>query len=91
VGEVVFRIKHHWLTYEFAPSRGQVHVHMLAILDFKIMFQQYSKMKGNCGIQTEFLQLWVEETLGMTCNVTKDFSLNLVKCRAKHAAGTYVR
>ena len=91
VGEVIFRIKHHWLRYEFAPSRGQVHVHMLAISDFKNIFQQYSKMKGNRCMQAEFLRLWVEETLGMTCNVPEEFSSNFVKCKEKHAAGTYFR
>jgi pyrroloquinoline quinone (PQQ) biosynthesis protein C len=48
-------------------------------------------MKGNCGIQAEFLRLWVEETLGMACNVPEEFSSNFVKCREKDAAGTYLQ
>jgi hypothetical protein len=48
-------------------------------------------MKGNRGMQAEFLRLWVEEALGMTCNVPEEFFSNFVKCREKHAAGTYLR
>jgi hypothetical protein len=48
-------------------------------------------MKGNRGMQAEFLRLWVEESLGMTCNVPEEFSSNFVKCKEKHAAGTYLR
>ena len=33
VGKNVFKIKHHWLWYEFSPSRGQIHAHMLVISD----------------------------------------------------------
>ena len=31
IGAKVFHIKHYWLQYEFAPSRRQIHAHMLAI------------------------------------------------------------
>ena len=31
VGKDVFRITNHWLRYEFVPSRGQIHAHMLAV------------------------------------------------------------
>jgi hypothetical protein len=31
IGTKVFHIKHYWLRYEFAPSRGQIHAHILAI------------------------------------------------------------
>src|SRR5687767_3916891 len=33
IGTNVFHIKHYWLRYEFAPSRGQIHAHILAIHD----------------------------------------------------------
>ena len=31
VGKEIFGIKHHWVRYEFAPGRGQIHAHLLAI------------------------------------------------------------
>ncbi len=35
VGKELIGIKHHWLRYEFAPSRGQIHAHMIVICDNK--------------------------------------------------------
>ena len=29
VGKDIFKINHHWCRIEFAPSRGQIHAHML--------------------------------------------------------------
>jgi hypothetical protein len=49
VGHGVFDIKHYWLRYEFAPSRGQVHAHLLAICD---------SLKGKKEAQAKFLQSW---------------------------------
>ena len=40
VGKVVFKIKHYWLRFEFAASRGQIHAHMLAISDHNQAFQR---------------------------------------------------
>ena len=31
IGAKIFHIKHYWLRYEFAPSRGQIHAHMLSM------------------------------------------------------------
>jgi hypothetical protein len=31
VGKNLIGIKHHWLCYKFAPSRGKIHAHMLVI------------------------------------------------------------
>ncbi len=31
VGKKIFGIKHYWVRYEFAPGRGQIHAHLLAI------------------------------------------------------------
>ena len=39
VGKQLLGIKYHWLHFEFAPSRGQIHVHMLAICDNIYMLQ----------------------------------------------------
>ena len=33
VGKEIFRIKHYWARYEFAPGRGQIHCHMLVITE----------------------------------------------------------
>ena len=45
IGAKVFHIKHYWLRYEFAPSRGQIHAHMFAICDNpKVMKPYYTNI-----------------------------------------------
>ena len=39
VGSSVFGIKHYWVRYKFAPSRGQIHAHLLAICDNQNMLK----------------------------------------------------
>ena len=33
IGLEVFGIKHYWARFEFAKSRGQIHLHLLGITD----------------------------------------------------------
>ena len=33
VDKKVFKIKHHWGSYEFAKGRGVIHIHLLTICD----------------------------------------------------------
>ena len=66
IGAKVFHIKYYWLRYEFAPSRGQIHAHILAIHEnpYEMMpFYQYCTDKKK---QTEFLHQWMTEELGIT-------------------------
>src|SRR6476659_9688093 len=68
IGAKVFHIKHYWLRYESAPSRGQIHAHMLAIHDNpKVMEPYYTSIK-NRNKQEEFLYKWMTEELGMTAS-----------------------
>ena len=66
VGKDLFKIKHHWLRYEFAPSRGQIHVHMLAICDNLEMLQKCSELHDNKEELSQYLSGWMEDTMGMT-------------------------
>jgi hypothetical protein len=47
IGAKVFHIKYYWLRYEFAPSRGQIHAHMLAIHDNPRVMEPYYGNIGN--------------------------------------------
>src|SRR5687767_10684758 len=47
IGSKVFHIKHYWLRFEFAPSRGQIHAHMLAIHDNHFVMEPYYRYKKN--------------------------------------------
>ena len=68
VGKHVFKIRHHWLRYEFAPGRGQIHAHMLAIADNMDIQQQYYDAQDNPTLQATLLQSWVQDTFGMTAS-----------------------
>ena len=68
IGAKVFHIKYYWLRYEFAPSRGQIHAHMLAIHDNPEVMEPYYDNIGNKEKQEEFLHKWMTEELGMTAS-----------------------
>lgn len=68
IGAQVFHIKYYWLRYEFAPSRGQIHAHMLAIHeDPEIMKPYYTNIEDKKK-QEEFLYQWMTTKLGMTAS-----------------------
>ena len=68
VGKTVFKIKHHWLRYEFAPSRGQIHAHMLAISDFRCFFGRLRMVKDETRKAKE-LATWARRNFGYNCTV----------------------
>ncbi len=45
VGKKILKIEHYWVHFEFAPSRGQIHAHLLAISPKSMMQQQYFNNK----------------------------------------------
>lgn len=47
VGKKVFKIKHYWARFEFAKGRGQIHLHMLAIVENIHIQKQYFELKNN--------------------------------------------
>ena len=69
VGKHVLGIKHYWLRYEFAPGRGQIHAHMLAISDNKSLQHDYYANRDNKAIQTQLLSQWVQQTFAMTASL----------------------
>ena len=66
IGAKVFHIKYYWVRFEFAPSRGQIHAHMLAIHDNPNVMIPYYLSKGNKKKQEEILYQWMTEDLGIT-------------------------
>lgn len=76
VGRKIFRIKHYWLRYEFAPSRGQIHAHMLVISDFRKVFDIAHTLNGNKALKARFLSFWAEKCLGLTCNPCEEYDFN---------------
>ena len=70
VGEKVFDIEHYWIRYEFAPSRGQIHAHMLAICADQHVLKDMHKNRHNKAERTKILSKWATEKLGMTASVS---------------------
>ena len=65
-----FNIKHYWCRFEFAKSRGQIHAHLLAILDDATSPDGYNcrlfDNKDNPEKQAEIVAQWAIETFNMT-------------------------
>jgi hypothetical protein len=74
VGKNLIGIKHHWLRYEFAPSRGQIHAHMLVICDNKNVMNQCQTLKHDTKRLAKFLASWLEDTLGMTASINPEYA-----------------
>ena len=66
VGKDVFKIKYHWGAYEFAPGRGMIHVHLLAIADNMEVMKTYYSLRGNKEKQLEYIARYAREELFMT-------------------------
>lgn len=76
VGKEVFNIEHYWVRYEFAPGRGQIHAHFLAIAKNQDIFKHcYSELKKENGEQkrAEALSEWAKQRYGLTAEVGPDF------------------
>ena len=71
IGKPLFGIKHHWLRYEFAPGRGQIHAHMLAISDCQDIQNKYYSARDNPNKQAKILAEWVKAKFAMTASTPK--------------------
>ena len=71
VGKKILGIKHYWLRYEFAPGRGQIHAHMLAITSSRDIQRHYYHNKGNPEVQAALLADWAKTTFAMTASLSK--------------------
>ena len=68
IGKHVFKIKHHWVRFEFAPSRGQIHAHMLVIAETRDMIKLISSAPTDAQ-KAQLLKMWVEESFAMTAQM----------------------
>ena len=76
VGKVVFGIKHNWTRFEFAPGRGQIHAHLLAVVDdnsiYDLCYQDMKKEEGS-KFRAKRLANWAQQKFGLTAMVPHDF------------------
>ena len=68
VGKNVFKIKHYWLRYEFAPGRGQIHAHCLLIMDNQDL-QRLVHHTTNDEQKAGLVKDWAESTVGLTAAI----------------------
>lgn len=76
VGKTIFKIKHYWVRYEFAPGRGQIHAHLLAIPDNHDIYELcHADLQYENGehMRTTRLARWAEQNLGLTASVGDNF------------------
>jgi hypothetical protein len=80
IGFHVFGIKHYWGRFEFAKSRGQIHLHLLGIVEDAAkpdgIYEQLWKLKGNEGEQAKVLGDWARQTFDMTANLDENTTIS---------------
>lgn len=67
VGKNVFGIEYFWARFEFAKGRGQIHLHLLAIVNNRHHQKQFFQLKKKKGIEeaTKVLTTYAREVLGL--------------------------
>ena len=76
VGKHTLGIKHHYAKYEFAPGRGQIHVHMLAISDNNSIYElchQDLKKENGTELRAARMAEFAKRKFGLTATVTENF------------------
>jgi hypothetical protein len=76
VGKQIFGIKHYWVRYEFAPGRGQIHAHLLAISKDQSIYKLcHNDLKFSDGKERRANRLadFVQQHYDMTANVDPNF------------------
>jgi hypothetical protein len=66
VGKKLFHIENYWLRYEFAPGRGQIHAHMVAITNDQAEMREYYSLSGDKEAQAKYLGDYVERKYKLT-------------------------
>jgi hypothetical protein len=76
VGKKVFGIEHYWVRYEFAPGRGQIHAHLLAIPKNPTLHQlsyELQKNRDNGECRADIIGEWAAKQFGLTASVEDGF------------------
>ena len=86
VGKKVYKIKYWWGRYEFAPGRGQIHIHLLAIADNMTVLKHAYAQKSNVK-KAAVIAKYAKEVFQMTAEhpgvtVENNGSLSFAKVSA---------
>lgn len=72
VGRKVLGIEYYWLRYEFAKGRGQIHAHILVILNKSIQKRIQEEVNGANGCrdrEAKAIASWARKQFGMTAEI----------------------
>ena len=81
VGKNIFDISHYWVRYEFAPGRGQIHAHLLAIPNDQSVYEScYTAMQTKDGVnmRARLLSEWAQKQFGLTASVGEKFDERVI-------------
>lgn len=76
VGKEIFGIDHYWVRFEFAPGRGQIHAHLLAIPRNQSIYKlchATMKEEGGAAKRDQYLAEWASKKFGLTASVAPGF------------------
>ena len=77
VGRHIFGIRHYWVRYEFAPGRGQIHAHLLAVSEdssiYELCHRDLQKPDGE-ERRTQRLAEWAKKKFGLTASVSPGYN-----------------
>ena len=90
VGKQVFRMSHYWLCFEFAPSREQIHAHILIIYNYSKIYEIAYTHHDDKAVKAEIINMWVENGLGMTCNLSTKYNKYTTKDFDNHPSSLYL-
>ena len=80
IGLKLFGIKHYWGRFEFAKSRGQIHLHLLGIVeeasDVNGIYRQIHQFKNDKEEQAKLLAAWARKKFNMTAEINNDVKTN---------------
>ena len=72
IGKNIFGIKYHWLRFEFAAGRGQIHAHILAITEDIQVIQDFHNAwsKNDKDKATTTMSTYTRQRLSLTAELT---------------------
>ena len=74
LGKEIFGIKAHWIRFKFAPSRGQIHAHMLVISSNKDAIKLYEDQNLSKKAKEQLLEEWAKNCFNMSVSIHEDFN-----------------
>lgn len=72
VGKEIFGIEFSLVKFEFSPTRGQIHGHLLAILKDQSMSKVFYNLRDDKEAQAKFLHEWSKGVFNYTAEVVHD-------------------